>query len=63
MEEDFDIVFDLVSKQKEYTKSKLATELINNWEDLKCHFVKVMPSDYKKVLEERKIKGIVRVTS
>jgi glutamate synthase (NADPH/NADH) large chain len=63
MEEDLDVVLDLISKQKEYTKSKLATEIINNWEELKGHFIKVMPSDYKKVLEERKIKGIVRVTS
>lgn len=61
--EDFDLIFDLVTKHKQYTNSKLAKELLNNWESIKKYFIKVMPSDYKKVLEERKIKGIVRVTS
>lgn len=62
-DEDEATVHQLIKNHLENTGSQRAKDILNNWENLVSAFVKVMPSDYKKVLEERKIKGIVRVTS
>ena len=62
-DEDEATVHQLIKNHLENTGSQRAKDILNNWENLVSTFVKVMPSDYKKVLEERKIKGIVRVTS
>ncbi len=34
-----------------YTGSKLASYIIENWEDILPYFVKVMPIEYKKALD------------
>ena len=46
----------MVRNHFQYTSSKTALEILNDWEGLKGHFVKVMPRDFKRVLEERKMK-------
>lgn len=43
-----------VSDYQEKTGSQVAEHLLNKWEDSLQHFVKVMPHDYKAVLEKRK---------
>ena len=40
-----------------YTSSKVALDILNNWDDHKPKFIKVMPRDYKRVLAERKAKA------
>ncbi len=39
-----------------YTSSGIALKLLNNWEENLKYFIKVMPRDYKRVLEEKKKK-------
>jgi glutamate synthase domain-containing protein 3 len=53
-EEDFNTLMDMIAKHQGYTASPKATAILQNWDSSKKHFVKVMPVDYKRVLEERK---------
>jgi glutamate synthase (ferredoxin) len=41
----------MVSKHAQYTNSKKAQKVLANWEEMVPKFVKVMPRDYKRVLE------------
>ncbi|MGD8829368.1 MAG: glutamate synthase large subunit [Pseudomonadales bacterium] len=43
----------LIEKHHHYTGSPVARALLENWEQSLGDFVKVMPTDYKRVLEER----------
>ncbi len=52
--EDFDLVKNLIRKHHEFTGSDLASDLLSQWDQVSKHFVKVMPRDYKRVLQERK---------
>ncbi len=52
--EDYKVVRTMIRKHFNYTSSKVALNILNNWETLKRHFVKIMPRDYKVVLEKRK---------
>jgi glutamate synthase domain-containing protein 3 len=42
---------DSISKHARYTQSKKAAEVLANWEAMVPKFVKVMPRDYKRVLQ------------
>ena len=44
----------LIEKHYHYTASPVARSLLENWERAVTEFVKVMPTDYKRVLEERR---------
>ena len=44
----------LIEQHLEYTGSNKAKEVLNNWAKFRRQFVKVMPRDYKRVLEEAK---------
>ncbi|MDH5654349.1 MAG: glutamate synthase-related protein, partial [Spirochaetia bacterium] len=55
--EDIDIVLHLVTRHHEYTKSKRAKMILDNWETEKAKFIKVIPGDYKiamKKMQEEK---------
>ncbi len=52
-EADFEEIRTLVRNHFRYTSSKLALYLLNNWEEVKDAFVKVMPKDYKAVLQKK----------
>jgi glutamate synthase (NADPH/NADH) large chain len=52
--EDFDLVKNLIRKHQEYTGSETARKILGQWEDVSSHFIKVMPRDYKRVLQQRK---------
>ncbi len=52
--EDFDLVKNLIKKHRDYTESDLAAEILANWDQVSSHFVKVMPRDYKRVLQQQK---------
>jgi len=47
-------VKNLIRKHHEFTGSDLARDLLSQWDQVSKHFVKVMPRDYKRVLQERK---------
>jgi glutamate synthase domain-containing protein 3 len=44
----------LVEKHREYTGSTVAADVLARWDEVLPQFVKVMPTDYKRVLEARK---------
>jgi glutamate synthase (NADPH/NADH) large chain len=43
----------LIEKHYNYTESPVARKLLENWDTSLGEFVKVMPTDYKRVLQER----------
>jgi glutamate synthase (NADPH) large chain len=49
---------ELIEKHRDFTGSTVANHLLANWEDVLPQFVKVMPTDYKRVLEEQKAAAI-----
>jgi glutamate synthase (NADPH/NADH) large chain len=56
VEDDDDVseLRELIELHLEYTKSKVASRILDDWPDVLSQFVKVMPTDYKRVLAERK---------
>jgi len=56
VEEDEDVVElrEMLELHKEYTGSTVAAQILDEWPMSLRQFVKVMPSDYKRVLTERK---------
>jgi glutamate synthase (NADPH/NADH) large chain/glutamate synthase (ferredoxin) len=52
-EDDERHLHDLVSEHEERTGSPVAARLLEDWRTALGRFVKVMPNDYKRVLEER----------
>ena len=45
----------LIQNHLRYTNSTRAKEILDSWEHALTQFIKVMPVDYKRVLEERKV--------
>ena len=56
-DEDQNILKDMIQKHLEYTDSAVARKILDNWADSIASFVKVMPNDYKRMLQ-----NIQRVT-
>ncbi len=50
-DEDVESVKALLSKHVEYTKSTVAEKILADWGNYQSQFIKVMPTDYKRVLE------------
>ena len=53
-EADIEELRDLVERHLEYTGSAVAERLLGDWDTALSQFVKVMPTDFKRVLQERK---------
>ena len=51
-EEEIAEVRGLIEQHHEYTGSTVAEQVLADWENCVLQFVKVMPTDYKRVLEE-----------
>ncbi len=52
--EDLDLVKGLLERHQEYTASTVAARLLKDWPEMAKKFVKVMPKEYRRVLEERR---------
>lgn len=48
---DIDLLRGMIENHLKYTKSKRAAQILELWEDMIPHFVKVIPHDYKRMLE------------
>jgi len=48
----------LIRQHYEHTSSALARQILDNWEEYLPKFIKVMPFEYKKVMQELQIKAI-----
>jgi glutamate synthase (NADPH/NADH) large chain len=53
-EEDIAELRELVEKHRDYTGSTVAADVLARWDEVLPQFVKVMPTDYKRVLQEAK---------
>ena len=55
--EDIDVneLREMITSHQEHTGSTVAQHILDNWPDILQQFVKVMPVDYKRVLEEMKL--------
>ena len=49
--EDINTIKDMLSKHMQFTQSTVAQRILDNWRDYQSQFVKVMPRDYKHVLD------------
>ena len=52
--EDITELQNLIEEHAECTDSTVARKVLNDWSNTIGQFVKVMPTDYKRVLKERK---------
>jgi len=52
--EDISLLKELLAKHYKFTGSTVASAILQNWEDELPSFVKVMPIDYKRALNEQK---------
>ena len=52
-EEDLEVVHGLMERHLEYTGSTVAALLLEDWPAAAAHFVKVMPREYRRVLDEQ----------
>jgi len=50
-QEDINTIYNLIFKHKQYTKSNKAEKILLNFEEEIKKFVKVMPKEYKRILE------------
>jgi glutamate synthase (NADPH/NADH) large chain len=48
----------LINNHLLYTQSSLAAKILTHWDEYLPKFVKVIPFEYKKVLEEQKLKEL-----
>lgn len=48
----------MISNHLQYTNSSVAEKILTNWEEFGPKFVKVIPLEYKKVMEEIKLKAL-----
>ncbi len=58
-DEDFDTLRNLIRNHFAHTSSQLALDILNEWDNYKKHFTKVMPRDYKAVLGKNNKKLVV----
>ncbi|MFN7261110.1 MAG: hypothetical protein ACK5TU_14515, partial [Cyclobacteriaceae bacterium] len=52
----------MILSHHEFTQSKIAAHILSYWQTAFKHFVKVMPTDYKAVLEKRKSNQLANST-
>ena len=52
-EADLKLVRSLLSRHVQYTGSPKGKRVLDAWEEMLAHFIKVMPVDYKRVLLEQ----------
>jgi len=45
----------LIRKHQQYTGSTVAQTVLDDWNNVRAQFIKVMPTDYKRVLQERMV--------
>jgi glutamate synthase (ferredoxin) len=61
-EEEVEDVKDMIFRHAEYTGSGRATELLLAWDECLTKFVRVIPHDYRRVLETQKQIGLGGMT-
>ncbi|MFY0592088.1 glutamate synthase large subunit [Roseivirga sp.] len=52
-DDDYKFLFEMIEKHQRYTNSVKALEILSQWEYAKEHFVKVIPTEYKRVMNRK----------
>ena len=52
-EEDVDLLRRMIERHREWTGSEIANKVLESWSEYLPKFIKVMPNDLKRVLQER----------
>ncbi len=60
-EEDVQTLRAMIENHQQFTNSTVAGDILANWDQALAHFVKVMPKDYKVVLQKRKAAALAEV--
>jgi glutamate synthase (NADPH/NADH) large chain len=55
---DYDLLRDMIGKQYANTNSEVAKFILDNWETEIAKFVKVYPTDYKRILMQRMAESV-----
>jgi glutamate synthase domain-containing protein 3 len=53
-DEDIAELRELIEQHREFTRSPVAEGILDRWPEVLGEFVKVMPIDYKRVMQERR---------
>jgi glutamate synthase (NADPH/NADH) large chain len=53
--DDINELKEMIINHQQYTDSAVAAEILDNWEQWLPKFIKVIPYEYKKILEEQKL--------
>ncbi len=61
-EEDKEIIHELLNRHVRYTGSTVARDILDNFEKEIARFVKVMPHEYKRILEQKKLEEELDLT-
>jgi glutamate synthase domain-containing protein 3 len=62
-DEDIQELRSMIERHAEFTQSKKAKAILANWSSYLPKFIKVMPTDYKRVLEEQRAASLAPVAS
>lgn len=62
-QEDQELLKKMIEAHQQYTKSETAAHILGYWAKSVHNFIKVMPVDYKAVLEKRKMKSASQLAS
>jgi glutamate synthase (NADPH) large chain len=49
--EDTEALKEMIEKHYAYTQSRKAAELLNNWNESQHHFIKIIPKEYKRMIQ------------
>jgi len=61
-EEDAEVIKNLLSSHHKYTGSKIAKEILDDFKSRAKKFIKVMPLEYKRMLQEKRIENKLDLT-
>ncbi|MBN1428244.1 MAG: hypothetical protein JXB07_07655, partial [Anaerolineae bacterium] len=57
-QEDQDFIKEWLGRHVDYTGSTLARAILDSWHDYLPRFIKVLPLEYKRVLQQKKLQEI-----
>ncbi len=55
--EDIEELAELIKRHHQHTESAVASSILDRWDESLAEFVKIMPVDYKRVLEQEKLQN------
>ena len=60
--DDIEELKELIARHYKFTESAVAEQILEEWDQVLSQFIKVMPTDYKRVLEEQKAQATAKAS-